>query len=308
MFVELFLDICYNVRVNCCNFTNSIQPFPDGQKGRFLKKILCILLLSVAMLSVFSISAGATQAVNVYIGNDAFSGDVRVSDNTTYVAIRKFALAMDSNAKVTYNYSTRTLTVKTSKLTLTCTDGSNYIVANGRYLYFDKPIFMRNGVMYAPILQIYKAFDAKISWSDAMGGFTVTKGSGGILSGDAYYREDEVFWLSRIISAESRGEPLRGKIAVGNVILNRVRSSAYPNTIYSVIFDKKYGVQFSPASNGTIYNSPTEESVIAAKICLEGYSVSNKILYFVNPKKAPNSWISKNGTLFTTIGNHAFYY
>lgn len=260
------------------------------------------------VFSVLAVTVSAAPSVNVYIGSEGFSGNIQVTNNTTYVGIKKFALAMDSSAKASYDYSTRTLTVKTNKLTLVCKDGSNYIIANGRYFYYDQPIYMRSGIMYAPILNLYKAFDAKISWSDAKGGFTVTKGSGGVKSGSEYYREDEVFWLARIISAESRGEPLRGKIAVGNVILNRVRSSAYPNTIYGVIFDKKYGVQFSPAANGTIYNTPNAESIIAAKICLEGYSISNKILYFVNPTKAPNSWISKNGTLFATIGNHAFYY
>ncbi len=273
-----------------------------------MKKLIAILLLSVTMLSVFAISASASaDGVSVYIGSEKFNGNVQVANDATYVGIRKFATSMDSSAKVTYNSSTRTLTIKTSKLTIECKDGSNYIVANGRYLYFDKPIYMHNGIMYAPILLLYKAFGAKISWSNDIHGFKVTRGSGTIASGDSYYREDEVFWLARIITAESQGEPLRGKIAVGNVILNRVKSSAYPNTIYGVIFDKKYGVQFSPAANGAIYNTPTAESIIAAKICLEGYSISDKILYFVNPKKAPNSWISKNGILFATIGNHAFY-
>lgn len=272
-----------------------------------MKRIISVLLLALTVVSVFAVSASAASGVGVYIGGEKFSGNVQVVNNTTYVGIRKFATSMDSSAKVSYDYSTRTLTVKTSKLTLTCKDGANYIVANGRYLYFDEPIYMRSGVMYAPVLLLYKAFDAKISWSDSARGFLITKGSGAIKSGDAFYRADEVYWLAKIISAESRGEPLLGKIAVGNVILNRVKSKSYPNTIYGVIFDKKYGVQFSPVANGTIYNEPTSESIIAAKICLEGYSISDKILYFVNPKVAPNSWISKNGVLFKTIGNHAFY-
>lgn len=272
-----------------------------------MKKLIAILLLSVSLFSVFAISANASSGVSVYIGGEKFNGNVQVSNNTTYVGIKKFASAIDASAKATYNYNTRTLTIKTSKLTLECKDDSNYIIANGRYLYFDEPIYMRSGTMYAPILLLYKAFDAKISWDSTIHGFKVTRGSGAITSGDKFYREDEVFWLARIITAESQGEPLRGKIAVGNVILNRVRSKRYPNTIYSVIFDKKYGVQFSPASNGTIYNTPTKESIVAAKICLEGYSISDKILYFVNPVKAPNSWISKNGVFFAKIGNHAFY-
>jgi N-acetylmuramoyl-L-alanine amidase len=162
--------------------------------------------------------------------------------------------------------------------------------------------------MYAPVLLLAKAFDAKISWDSALHGFRITRGSGGIMSGARFYNEDHVFWLSRIINAESGAEPLLGKIAVGNVILNRVRSGAYPNTIYGVIFDKRYGVQFSPTANGTIYNTPNAESIIAAKICLEGYTVSDKIIYFVNPVKAPNSWASKNRPYFGTIGNHVFFY
>ena len=100
---------------------------------------------------------------------------------------------------------------------------------------------------------------------------------------------------------------MNGKLAVGNVVLNRVRSAAYPNTIYGVIFDRKYGIQFSPVANGTIYNVPTEDAVIAAKMCLEGYSLSSDILYFVNPTKAPDSWIAKNRKYAFSIGNHAFF-
>ncbi len=272
-----------------------------------MKRFLSVALICISLISVFCISASASSGVSIYIEDNKFTGGVRVTDNTTYVGIRRFATSLDSNAKVNYNYSTRTLTIKTNNMTITCKDGDNYIVANGRYFYFDKPIYMYGGVMYAPILNLYKAFGAKISWDSSIHGFRVSRSSGYVASGNSYYRDDEVLWLARIISAESRGEPLLGKIAVGNVILNRVKSSAYPNTIYGVIFDKRYGVQFSPVSNGTIYNTPTAESIVAAKICLEGYSISGDILYFVNPKKAPNSWISKNGILFTTIGNHAFY-
>lgn len=272
-----------------------------------MKRLLSFVLICVSLISVFSLSVNASSGVSVYIEDSRFSGGIRVTEDTTYVGIRRFSTSLYPDAKVNYDYKTRTLTIKTDKLTITCKDGDNYIVANGRYFYFDKPIYMYGGVMYAPILNLYKAFGAKIKWDNQIHGFRVSRGTGYVASGSSYYSEDEVYWLSKIISAESRGEPLLGKIAVGNVILNRVESSAYPNTIYGVIFDKKYGIQFSPVANGTIYNAPTAESIVAAKICLDGYSISDDILYFVNPRVAPNSWISKNGILFTTIGNHAFY-
>ena len=276
-----------------------------------LKKVLSFTLLALLLFSCFSLTAFAAEpkaGVRVFINNQQFWGGVNVKDNTTFVAIRKFSTAMYPGANVSYSYATRTLTVKTNKLTLSATDGQNYIVANGRYLYTQSPVYMRSGVMYAPVLLMAKAFDAKISWSNSSSAFYVTRGSGGILNGDKFYSSDQVYWLSRIINAESGGEPLMGKIAVGNVILNRVRHSYFPNTIYGVIFDRKNGVQFSPTANGTIYKSPNSQSVVAAKICLEGYSLNTGILYFVNPSIVPHCWVCQNRTPWRKIGNHVFYY
>jgi N-acetylmuramoyl-L-alanine amidase len=128
-----------------------------------------------------------------------------------------------------------------------------------------------------------------------------------VASASQVYNSTDLYWLSRIISAEAKGESLEGQIAVGNVVLNRVRSSEFPSTVKEVIFDTKYGVQFSPVSNGTIYDTPTESAVLAAKICLEGYSLSDSALYFFNPALATSSWIKRSRTYIMTIGNHAFY-
>ena len=277
-----------------------------------MKKALSFSLVFMLLLSCFSMTAFASAepraSVGVYINEQAFWGGVQIKDATTFVGIRSFANTMDPGAKVSYNSSTRTLTVSSDRLYLTAKDGQNYIVANGRYLYTDSPVFMRSGTMYAPVLLMAKAFGAKIRWDGPSHSFRITKGTGGIVSGDSFYREDEVYWLSRIINAESGGEPLQGKIAVGNVILNRRDHSYFPNTIYGVIFDKKNGVQFSPTQNGMIYKSPNAQSIIAAKICLEGYSLNDDILYFVNASLVPNCWVCNNREFFKKIGNHSFFY
>ena len=121
------------------------------------------------------------------------------------------------------------------------------------------------------------------------------------------YNQDEVYWLSRIVHAEAEGESYQGKVAVANTILNRVESSEYPNTIYGVIFDTKYGVQYTPVANGKIYNTPGAESIKAAKAALEGYNNVGNSLFFYNPKKSQSSWIKNNRTYYTTIGNHNFH-
>ena len=95
---------------------------------------------------------------------------------------------------------------------------------------------------------------------------------------------------------------------MGNVVLNRVADGGFPNTIYGVIFDDRWGGQFEPVRNGTIYDEPTEESVLAAKLCLEGANTAGDSLYFLAPALTTNHWIMQNRTYRTTIGSHWFYY
>ena len=240
-------------------------------------------------------------------GRNVLRGKVFNLDGITYVPMFAFA---DWLGSFTYSYNANTATAKVEgeNLVIIAHEGDLYIMANDRYFYTGREVMRLGDEIYVPILPMTKALNSRVQWRDDMGGFYVSSGDTRLLkNASQVYRDDEVYWLARIISAESRGEPMKGKIAVGNVILNRVRSSAYPNTIYGVIFDRKYGTQFSPVANGTIYNTPTADSIIAAKMCLEGYSLSSDILYFVNPAKAPNSWIANNRTYAFTVANHAFF-
>ena len=122
-----------------------------------------------------------------------------------------------------------------------------------------------------------------------------------------YYDSDELMWLSAIIHAEARGECFEGKPAVGTVVMNRVESQLYPDTVKDVIFDCRYGVQFSPTADGTIYLTPSDESVIAAKLCLEGYRTDSDILFFYNPEISESSFFRNERTFRFRIGNHEFY-
>ncbi len=259
-------------------------------------------------IAEMSIPSGATRTgVNVN-GRRVLEGRVLVIDNITYVPMFKFA---DWLGVFTYSQSASgsisTGNISGESLKISATENSMYIIANGRYFYTVGRVREMNGELYVPIEPLVKALNSYAS-KNASGAYTVRSGDTRKLkNASQFYREDELLWLSRIISAEARGESLQGKMAVGNVVLNRVRSSQFPNTIYSVIFDKKYGVQFAPTSNGTIYNVPTEESVIAAKMCLEGYSISNKALYFFNPRYASGTWVRENREYAFTIGNHVFY-
>jgi len=265
--------------------------------------------LSAAGVSRAGVMPSGSYKMNVNInGRRVLDGRVFGIGSTTYVPLFKFC---DWLGVFSYSYDKKSklATVSGDGLQISAKEGTLYIVANGRYFYTVDEIIEVAGEIYVPIRPITKALNSKLEWSNSDGEFKVYSGDTSLLPGASrVYRDDEIYWLARIINAEAGGEPMQGKLAVGNVILNRVRSSAFPNTIYSVIFDRRYGVQFSPTANGTIYKTPSAESVIAAKMCIEGYSLSSDILYFFNPKTSPSNWISKNRQYAFTVKNHAFYY
>lgn len=229
-----------------------------------------------------------------------------VMNGTLYLPLRAFANSLGS-ATVSYNKSTKTATLKMDGLTLTATDCGFVTYANDRALFsFSPNVLMSNGRMYLPASVLTKALGVEIR-SQTYSDVSITGSYKPLLHASKFYREDEVYWLAKIISAESGGESLIGQIAVGDVILNRVKSPLYPNTIYGVIFDRKYGVQFSPTLDGSIYKDPTFTATLAAKICLEGTSLSDNALFFLNPRVAQSNWIVNSREYAYSIGGHDFY-
>ena len=162
-------------------------------------------------------------------------------------------------------------------------------------------VSLRNGRTYVPLRPLCQALGLSIQWDSDLGGAAVRSGKA------RSYDMEDLYWLSRIISAESRGESLEGQIAVGNVVLNRVRSAEFPESVQAVVFDRKDGVQFEPVSNGSVYDAPTPRSVIAAKAALAGTDIVGDCLYFYAPALSQGTWIRSNRTYYTTIGCHRFY-
>ncbi len=275
------------------------------------------MLATCALLSVFGVLGvsaqtgpqfpdGSKETPVLLNGVEVLEGECVRIDGVTYVPLRNFS-NLFGNCTVTWDGRTNTATVKTEDLILIAHTGNYYIYANGHYLYTVGQVLNLGGYLYVPIRPMALAFDAELEWNGKENQVELTRSRGTGAVTWASYDANEVYWLSRIISAEAAGEPFLGQIAVGNVVMNRVAHPSYPNTVYGVIFDRKHGTQFSPVSMGTIYNTPSESSVIAAKICLEGYTLSDEILFFFNPRIATSNWISKNRPYAFTIANHDFY-
>ena len=275
-----------------------------------MKRIISLIIVIVASF-MFTIPLSAAEKgivkVDVYINGEKLqtTDTPRIINDTTYVPLRAVCELFGAD-DISWDGRTNTAKINARGIEIYVTTGKTYIIANGRYFASTQPIKNIDDRLYVPVRLIASAFASDVEWNGNNYSVRIKDYNRALTSGEEYYDKNDLYWLSRIIEAESGIEPFMGKIAVGNVIQNRVRSSEYPSTIYGVIFDKKFGVQFTPAASGSIYNTPREDSVIAAKICLEGFSLNEDVLYFMNPKLATSSWISENREFAFNIGGHDF--
>ena len=114
--------------------------------------------------------------------------------------------------------------------------------------------------------------------------------------------ESESYLLARLVHGEARGEPYTGKVAVAAVVLNRVRSAAFPNTISGVIFQTG---AFDCVRDGQIWLTPDADSIRAANDALAGWDPTAGCIYYYNPATATSSWIWSREVRLS-IGAHSF--
>ena len=136
----------------------------------------------------------------------------------------------------------------------------------------------------------------------AMGLSAVSGGNSSNSGGSGGASSSQVDLLARLISAEARGEPYSGQVAVGAVVLNRIKHPSFPNTLSGVIYQSG---AFTCISDGQ-FNQPVAESAYrAARDALNGVDPSGGAIYYFNPSTATSSWIWSR-PLITVIGKHRF--
>ena len=149
------------------------------------------------------------------------------------------------------------------------------------------------------------------TWTAASGpdtaaalGVTLRGGSSGstAASSSAAIVSSDHRLLAKLVYAEARGEPYKGQVAVAAVVLNRVESASFPNTISGVIYQRN---AFTCVNNGSINNTPDSSSIRAALDALNGWDPTGGCLYYYNPKTATDDWI-RSRTVQTVIGRHHF--
>lgn len=268
-----------------------------------------LFALALTLCLVMGLAAPATavegDGLDVIVNDTVVTMDtpVQILDRVTYVSYWPVVQALYPDSTAVWENDRAVVTAPGLRMEIQ--PGLKYFIANGRYLYLPNGVLTSSdGHLMVPVRTLASALGADVAWDPIGNRVVLTAGAGPITSGDIAYQEDVVYWLSHIINAESGNQPLDGKIAVGNVVLNRVSSPRFPNTVYEVIFQRG---QFTPVSNGSINLTPNAESVIAAKLCLDGANTVGNALYFINPRYSPNSWASRNRPYVATIASHAFY-
>ena len=116
------------------------------------------------------------------------------------------------------------------------------------------------------------------------------------------FSSSDVYLLAKTIYAEGRGEPYTGQVAIGAVVLNRIRSPQFPNTISGVVYQKH---AFTAVTDGQINLTPNDTAMKAAKDAINGWDPTGGALYYYNPAVATSSWIFDRQTI-TVIGKHVF--
>lgn len=160
-----------------------------------------------------------------------------------------------------------------------------------------------DGIYGAKTQSAVKRFQGRAGLTqDGVAGPATLKAMGVQDGGGSGARDENGYLLARIISAEARGEPYEGQVAVGAVVMNRVRHPSFPNTVAGVIYQRG---AFTAITDGQFDEPIAESAYRAAADALNGWDPSGGAIYYYNPAKTSNAWI-RTREVIKTIGRHVF--
>ncbi|MFA6866843.1 MAG: spore cortex-lytic enzyme [Clostridia bacterium] len=139
-------------------------------------------------------------------------------------------------------------------------------------------------------------------YADGIVGSKTAAAMGINLSSSSTSSSNDTYLLARLVYAEARGEPYTGQVAVASVVLNRVKSSSFPNTISGVIYQSG---AFTVVSDGQINLTPNDTAQRAAKDAMSGWDPTSGCTFYYNPNTATSAWI-RSRPIMLQIANHTF--
>lgn len=268
---------------------------------------LMFLLVLILLCSSFNLSVNALEHqtfISLKINGKYVKTDAPpyIKNNRTYVSLRFISEAL--GADVCWVKEERKALVVTEQSLIELFVGKNEILINGETFTIDSSVEINNNRTMVPLRFISETLGCKVDWDPKFYTLSINNDKLTVPDSSVYnrsYTDEDLLWLARIIHVEGKGLSLDTKVAIANVVLNRVKSPAFPNTVKDVIFQKG---QLPPAyKSGFNTLTPTQECVTAAKMAYEGVNNISKCLYFCDvPFK------SKKITLYKKMDGMYFYY
>ena len=278
-------------------------------KKRFIALVMMIAVFA-GTISVFAADTygGYTVPVDIAVNGSIIKCAQKpiLINNSTYIPLRAFADAIGGG--ISWDSGQKAATFTKGSNTFVFYSGRNYSTVNGKQSSWAAVNY--KDLLFIPVRFVSENLGYGVEW-DALY-LTVKIAAPGVSVAEKYkdysYSFEDMLYLGKITQLESGYQSFKTKIGVCNTILNRVRSSEFPNTVKGVIYDTKYGVQFPPAHTDGMNNTPSKECMIAAKCALNGVNLVGGSLYFVDVEYATSdSWVHTNRTLYTTIDVTNFY-
>lgn len=276
-----------------------------------IKKIVILITVIMIFLSFGVVAAdsygGYKLPVDIEI-NGHFIKCVHkpiISGGTTYIPLRAFSDAIGGEIK--WDNEESAAKMKKSGHTFVFYPEKEYCIIDGEKKDYSSVIY--KNLTFIPVRAVSEALGYDVFWEEEY--LTVKISAPDIYipreSRDYSYSYEDIKCLSKIIQIESGYEHFKAKLGVAGTVVNRVKSSQFPNTVKDVIFDTKYGVQFPPAHTDLFNNTPSKESVIAAKCALNGVNLVGNSLYFTDKRNASSTWVHRNREHYCDIYGMSFY-
>ena len=275
------------------------------------KKVITLLIIIATLLSinVFAVDSygGYDIPVDIDINGDFIKCVQKpiLIEGTTYIPLRAFSDSI--GGIVTWDESKNAATMEKDGHTFIFYPDKEYCIIDGEQK--KHPSIMYKDLTFIPVRAVSETLGFDVSWDDFNLTVKIVADNVNVseVCKDKSYTYEDILYLGKIIQIECGYSPFEVKLGVAGTIVNRMKSSAFPNTIKEVIFDTKYGVQFPPAHTDMINRTPTKESITAGKCALNGVNIVGNSLYFIETRNAGSSWAHKNRPHYTNIGSMSFY-
>lgn len=275
------------------------------------KRLLGLMITITMLLSVNVFAVETYGGYNIPIDIDINGSFVKCAEKpiliagTTYLPLRAFSDAIGGT--ISWDGEERAATMSKDGHTFVFYVEKDICVVDGTEQDYGSVIYQN--LTFIPVRAISDVLGYDIIWDEDY--LTVRVEAPGVIvpeqCKDASYQYEDILYLGKIIQIECGYQPFEVKLAVAGTVMNRVKSSQFPNTVKGVILDTRYGVQFPPAHTDKINVTPSKESIIAAKCAISGVNLVGNALYFIDVKNAPSSWVHNNRPHFKTISGMSFY-